>query len=298
MVKRPYPSCLVRAVVAEGRPRCRPRAESGGCRPDFENGLPPWANRAGSALEGLREWAAEGSELSVPRRVEIGVVALLTLAALFLRAWNLDGAPNGVHGDETEMALEALRSIHGGDLGIWTGATLGHPAGYAPLDGADFPAWGCGRNDHAAGLGHSRHTGRAGQLPTCAQPVSLPGGDADGDAACVFALVRDSEPHRVWIHHRSVHGNAGDVAGRRGSAVPPQLGRGDSRNCPGTGPVLLQDIPYLFHFNLGCRPALDGRGARTQGEPAALAGTGCIRTGRRADAALLRNLRIHRPQPE
>ena len=58
-------------------------------------------------------------------------MAALTLAAVFLRAWDLPGAPDGIHGDETEMAMEALRSIRGESLGIWTGVTLGHPAGYA-----------------------------------------------------------------------------------------------------------------------------------------------------------------------
>ena len=58
-------------------------------------------------------------------------MAALTLAAAFLRAWDLQGAPDGIHGDETEMAMEALRSIRGESIGIWTGVTLGHPAGYA-----------------------------------------------------------------------------------------------------------------------------------------------------------------------
>ena len=87
-------------------------------------------NRVGAPLEGLRQWSAADSELSVPRHVEVAVVAVLTLAAVFLRMWNLDAVPNGVHGDETAMALEAIRSVQGGDLGIWTGVTLGHPAGY------------------------------------------------------------------------------------------------------------------------------------------------------------------------
>ena len=68
---------------------------------------------------------------AVPRAVEIGLVAALTLAAAFLRAWGLQGAPDGIHGDETEMAMEAVRSIRGESLGIWTGVALGSPAGYA-----------------------------------------------------------------------------------------------------------------------------------------------------------------------
>ena len=67
----------------------------------------------------------------MPRYVEVGAVALITLMAVFLRTWDLSGTPAGVHGDETEIAMEALRSIRGESLGIWTGVTLGVPAGYA-----------------------------------------------------------------------------------------------------------------------------------------------------------------------
>ena len=74
---------------------------------------------------------APADELAVPRAAEVGLVAVLTLAAAFLRTWDLSGSPDGIHGDETEMAMEALRSIRGESLGIWTGVTLGNPAGYA-----------------------------------------------------------------------------------------------------------------------------------------------------------------------
>ena len=58
------------------------------------------------------------------------MVTVPTLAAVFLRMWNLEAVPNGVRGDETEMGREALRSVQGGDIGIRTGVTLGHPSGY------------------------------------------------------------------------------------------------------------------------------------------------------------------------
>ena len=79
----------------------------------------------------MRSALAPAADLAVPRYVEVAVVTVLTLVALLLRAWDLPGAPAGIHGDETEMALEALRSIESGGLGIWTGVTLGNPAGYA-----------------------------------------------------------------------------------------------------------------------------------------------------------------------
>ena len=66
------------------------------------------------------------------------MVIALTLVALWLRAWGLEDTPNGIHGDETEMALEALRSVRGESIGIWTGVTLGHPAGFAHWMGLLF----------------------------------------------------------------------------------------------------------------------------------------------------------------
>ena len=85
----------------------------------------------GRAVSRVREAVAPDDELAVPRAAEVGLVAVLTLVAAFLRAWDLPGSPDGIHGDETEMAMEALRSVRGESLGIWTGVTLGHPAGYA-----------------------------------------------------------------------------------------------------------------------------------------------------------------------
>ena len=86
--------------------------------------------KAGSAAARAQEALAADEELAAPRYVEAVAVIGLTLLALFLRAWNLAEAPNGIHGDETEMALEALRSLRGESVGIWTGVTLGNPSGY------------------------------------------------------------------------------------------------------------------------------------------------------------------------
>ena len=100
--------------------------------------IPPLAGRMADATRGAgvaaaraRAFLAPGDELTVPRYLEVALVAALTVAALLLRAWNLQEAPVGIHGDETGMAMEALRSIRGESLGIWSGVTLGNPAGYA-----------------------------------------------------------------------------------------------------------------------------------------------------------------------
>ena len=85
--------------------------------------------RAASAR--VRALTTPEEELVVPRLLEVALVVSLTAGAAFLRIWNLEDVPVGIHGDETEMAMEALRSIEGESIGIWTGVTLGNPAGYA-----------------------------------------------------------------------------------------------------------------------------------------------------------------------
>ncbi len=85
----------------------------------------------GTAADSVRSALTPAETLTVPRYVEVAAVAALTVVALFLRTWDLSGVPAGIHPDETAMALEAIRSIESGGLGIWSGVTLGHPAGYA-----------------------------------------------------------------------------------------------------------------------------------------------------------------------
>ena len=99
--------------------------------PPLTGRMPDATRGAGVAAARARAFLAPGDELTVPRYLEVALVAALTVAALLLRAWNLQEAPVGIHGDETGMAMEALRSIRGESLGIWSGVTLGNPAGYA-----------------------------------------------------------------------------------------------------------------------------------------------------------------------
>ena len=95
------------------------------------DGVSSAATKAGVVLARMRGTLAADDGVAVPQYLEVGAVVALTLVALLLRVWNLPDAPAGIHGDETEMAMEALRSIKGESLGIWTGVTLGNPAGYA-----------------------------------------------------------------------------------------------------------------------------------------------------------------------
>ena len=58
-------------------------------------------------------------------------MAVLTVAAIFLRVWNLGDAPYGMHGDEAAFGMDGLRIANGEPLGVWTGVVLGNPSGYS-----------------------------------------------------------------------------------------------------------------------------------------------------------------------
>ena len=72
------------------------------------------------------------------RAIEAAAVVALTAVALLLRVNDLSGTPPGIHGDETEFALDALRWIGGDSIGYWTEAALGNPAGYSYWMGVIF----------------------------------------------------------------------------------------------------------------------------------------------------------------
>lgn len=68
-----------------------------------------------------REW--------VTRRIELVVIAILTIAAAIPRLIALDSVPPGLHGDEAWTGLEALRIISDGGIGVWSTSAFGQPAG-------------------------------------------------------------------------------------------------------------------------------------------------------------------------
>ncbi len=123
-------SMAVQPSHADGQ-RMSPSVSGWGISRDLAGRAADALRGAGVLAERLRVALIPADAVAVPRYVEVAAVAALTLVAVFLRAWDLPGSPAGIHGDETEMALEALRSIESGGLGIWTGVTLGQPAGYA-----------------------------------------------------------------------------------------------------------------------------------------------------------------------
>ena len=122
------PGLPQRAPPGEAAPGLRKRWK---VPPGLSEQVHSGAREAGRLAERAREVVTPSADVAVPRYVEVAAVALLTLVALLLRTWDLSGSPAGIHGDETELALEAIRSIETGGLGIWSGVVLGHPAGYA-----------------------------------------------------------------------------------------------------------------------------------------------------------------------
>ncbi len=56
------------------------------------------------------------------RIVEAALVAALTMVALMIRIWNLDGIPYGMHGDELVLAGDAQRFLDGERLDRWVWA--------------------------------------------------------------------------------------------------------------------------------------------------------------------------------
>ena len=167
---------------------------------------------AGVIAEKVRVALTPADAVSVPRYVEVVAVAALTLVALLLRTWDLPGSPAGIHGDETEMAVEALRSIESGGLGIWTGVTLGQPAGYAHwmslifrLGGADVTTMRLASAIPGIAMAPVGYLLGAKHIPLSRRSFGH-------GAACLFPLVRDSESHRLRRHSRGLRGHVGNVA--------------------------------------------------------------------------------------
>ncbi len=70
----------------------------------------------------LRSWA-------VRNRWELLAVALLTATAAFLRIYRLGDIPPGLHGDEAQTGIDALRILDQGWIGHYVGSAKGQPAG-------------------------------------------------------------------------------------------------------------------------------------------------------------------------
>lgn len=76
-----------------------------------------------------RPWAGERS-FSKRALLEVGAVTLIVLVALGLRVWMLGEFPSGIHGDEGETGLEALRILDGQTLSPFVTGWMGHPTLY------------------------------------------------------------------------------------------------------------------------------------------------------------------------
>lgn len=91
---------------------------------DMERDAPTAAGKAVSTRTLVRPaW------LTNERLLELGFVAAVTVAALFMRLWNLSDLPYGLHGDEAATGLDARKILDGTHLFPYTPSALGQPAG-------------------------------------------------------------------------------------------------------------------------------------------------------------------------
>ena len=67
------------------------------------------------------------------RWADLIVVVGLTLLAAGLRFWALGDIPQGIHGDEAQVGMDARRVLADGWIGPYTPAALGQPSGHAYL---------------------------------------------------------------------------------------------------------------------------------------------------------------------
>ena len=141
--------------------------------PELPGGIERIRRWSAAALSRARGALSQGEEPPVPRSLEVALVTALTVAAVFLRTWNLSGAPVGVHGDETRVgdggpALHKRREHRHLDRGY-----AGPPRRIRALDGAHLPAGRSGRGRHAPRV---RHPGARPSFrsATCLCVASIP----------------------------------------------------------------------------------------------------------------------------
>ncbi|MPZ47847.1 MAG: hypothetical protein GEU75_00755 [Dehalococcoidia bacterium] len=66
-------------------------------------------------------------------RTDLLILLGLTLLAAALRLWGLGDLPQGIHGDEAQVGMDARRVLDEGWIGPYTSSALGQPSGHAYL---------------------------------------------------------------------------------------------------------------------------------------------------------------------
>ena len=78
---------------------------------------------------GLSSRAHDLARAASSARVDLAIVASITLLAAFLRIWHLGTMPLGLHGDEAWTGLDARRVLHEGWIGPYVLSAVGQPTG-------------------------------------------------------------------------------------------------------------------------------------------------------------------------
>ena len=76
------------------------------------------------------------------RYPDLIIVLGLTLLAGGLRLWELGEIPQGIHGDEAQVGMDARRVLDNGWIGPYTPAALGQPSGHAYLTAPSVALFG------------------------------------------------------------------------------------------------------------------------------------------------------------
>lgn len=92
-----------------------------------------------------RAWLASLRDRARRNWPEITLIGIILVAGFFLRAYNLEQIPAGVHGDEGEFGTFAVRILQGENQRIgpfYTGGSFLHPNGFHYLQALSMWLWG------------------------------------------------------------------------------------------------------------------------------------------------------------
>jgi 4-amino-4-deoxy-L-arabinose transferase-like glycosyltransferase len=87
------------------------------------------ASPSARIVAALRSRARSLAHAAAAARVDLAIVAAITLLAAVLRTWHLGTVPLGLHGDEAWTGLDARRVLHEGWIGPYLMSAVGQPIG-------------------------------------------------------------------------------------------------------------------------------------------------------------------------
>jgi len=200
------------------------------------------------------------------KRVDLALLLIILLVALFLRIYRLDDIPPGLHYDEAANAILAADIAKGEACPLFIEAYTGKEVLFFYLAGASMRLLGTSVFSPALNFGLDRHTHCAHHLPTGqgdvrssrSQSLALAGPLQRG-AAGDFVLARHPEQVRLPGHKPTPSASlnavvlvAGVAAGEQWLAGPERVVLwGDSVHLPGQQGFprgFVPCLPIVVHF--------------------------------------------------